>query len=359
MTATAGKRNNWLLIKHRDGYERKNSASVLDDDRSVASARGMDDIAAGKGRAPKSFMARGGKAAPDAVWHSNRDAKVTTAADLRRKRPLPPVARRRARMPSFVPPQLCKSVSRPPKGDNWVHEIKLDGYRMQLRVEGGEAALRTRKGLDWTDKFTAIAESGSVLPDCIIDGEICALDKNGSPDFAALQAAISEGRSRDLVFFVFDLLFDGDEDLRGLPLSDRKERLKGMLRRKRGATLLRYVDHLAEPGDAVLRSACRLNLEGIISKRIDVPYQSGRTETWMKSKCRAGHEVVIGGWRGGASNLRSLLVGVYRTVTLSTRAASAPASIRAMPPVFSNGSRRLPPIKARLEARTPRAAPPT
>jgi bifunctional non-homologous end joining protein LigD len=86
-----------------------------------------------------------------------------------------------------------------------------------------------------------------------------------------------------------------------------------MLERKRGTTLLRYVDHLAEPGDAVLHSACRLNLEGIISKRIDAPYQSGRTETWMKSKCRAGHEVVIGGWSGSASNLRSLLVGVYRS----------------------------------------------
>jgi bifunctional non-homologous end joining protein LigD len=143
-----GKRNNWLLIKHRDGYEREDDAFLLDKDRSVASARGMDDISAGKGRAPRPFMARGSKAAPDAVWHSNRATKPTAAAPLQRKTLTAPRRKSPGAMTSFVPPQLCKSVSRSPKGDNWVHEIKLDRYRMQLRVQDGEAALRPRKGLN-------------------------------------------------------------------------------------------------------------------------------------------------------------------------------------------------------------------
>ncbi|OJU28636.1 MAG: DNA ligase D, partial [Alphaproteobacteria bacterium 64-6] len=140
-----------------------------------------------------------------------------------------------------------------------------------------------------------------------------ALDHNSAPDFSALQAALSEGRASDLIYFVFDLLFENGEDLRGLPLLERKERLAALLARKGPHhRQIKYVEHLLEPGDAVLKSACNLQLEGIISKRADAPYRSGRTETWMKSKCRAGHEVVIGGWSGSASNLRSLVVGVYR-----------------------------------------------
>ena len=204
-------------------------------------------------------------------------------------------------------------MGRPPAGQDWVHEIKLDGYRMQLRIEDGEAVMRTRKGLDWTAKFAATANAGTKLPDCIIDGEVVALDHNGAPDFAALQAALSEGRSQDLTYFVFDLLFHGTEDLRKMPLTARKDRLRKMLGRKGShAGLIKYVEHLSEPGDAVLKSACSLNLEGIISKRATAPYKSGRTETWHKSKCRGGQEVVIGGWSGSSHDLRSLLVGVYR-----------------------------------------------
>jgi bifunctional non-homologous end joining protein LigD len=216
-------------------------------------------------------------------------------------------------MPSFVPPQLCKSVSRPPSGQDWVHEIKLDGYCMQLRLEDGQGVMRTRKGLDWTPKFAAIAKSASGLPDCVIDGEVVALDHNGAPEFSALQAALSERRSQDLIYFVFDLLFENGQDLRALSLIERKQRLSALITRKRPHhRQIKYVEHMSEPGDAVLKSACNLNLEGIISKRASAPYQSGRTESWMKTKCRAGHEVVIGGWSGSGTNLRSLVVGVYR-----------------------------------------------
>jgi bifunctional non-homologous end joining protein LigD len=215
-------------------------------------------------------------------------------------------------MPDFIPPQLCETLARPPSADGWIHEIKFDGYRIQMRIEDGEVTLKTRKGLDWTGKYPAIARSASALPDAIIDGEICALDENGAPDFAALQAALSEGKTDALVYFAFDLLFVGDEDVRELPLTERKERLAALLSGAGEDPRLRFVEHFETGGDAVLRSACRLSLEGIVSKRGDVPYQSGRTETWAKSKCRAGHEVVIGAYAKTNGKFRSLLVGVNR-----------------------------------------------
>ncbi|HEY9217824.1 MAG TPA: DNA ligase D, partial [Phenylobacterium sp.] len=214
----------------------------------------------------------------------------------------------------FIAPQLARSVDRPPPGAGWAHEIKFDGYRLQLRVEKGKATLKTRSGLDWTAKFKEIGAAGAALPDCIVDGEAVALDHKGSPDFPALQAALSDGKSQDLVFFAFDALFAGGEDLRELPLRERKARLQPLLEGA-GAKLqnrIRYVDHFETAGDAVLQSACRMDLEGIVSKSLDAPYRSGRSDTWLKAKCRAGHEVVIGGWTGEPGQLRSLLVGVHR-----------------------------------------------
>ena len=191
--------------------------------------------------------------------------------------------------------------------------FKFDGYRLQLRVEDGDATLRTRTGLDWSDKFAVLAEAGAKLPDCIVDGEAVALDHHGAPDFAALQAALSEGSSKDLIFFAFDLLFADGEDLRPLPLSDRKARLKALLQGLKGKhPALRYVDHFETAGDAVLQSACRMHLEGIVSKELDAPYRSGRGGSWLKAKCRAGHEVVIGGWTSEGKRLRSLLAGVHK-----------------------------------------------
>ena len=205
-------------------------------------------------------------------------------------------------------------MARPPSGSGWLHEIKFDGYRVQLRVQGGQATLRTRKGLDWTSKFGAIADEAKSLPDAVFDGEIVALDQNGAPDFASLQAALSEQRTEHLVFYVFDLLFDGVEDMRPLPLTERKARLEAMLsaRKVSKGARIRYVEHFETGGDAVLRSACTLSLEGIVSKKGDAPYRSGRTDTWTKAKCRAGHEVVIGGWSTTDGKFRSLLVGVHR-----------------------------------------------
>jgi bifunctional non-homologous end joining protein LigD len=294
---TGGKRTNWLLIKHRDEFVRdaKATQKMLDEDASVASGRAMSDIAAGKGRAPKPFMLDTRKLArADAIWNSKESGAAS-------------------QVPDFVEPELAKLVERPPEGDDWAHEAKLDGYRMQLRVAAHEATLKTRKGLDWTDKFQPLAAAAAKLPDCIIDSEVCALDPNGAPDFGALQAALSEGDVDDLVLFAFDLLHLEGSDLRKQPLHERKAQLQKLLASHRfGAkSRIRYVDHFAAPAADVLASACKMNLEGIISKRLDSPYRGGRVGDWTKAKCRAGHEVVIGGWTRQAGQLRSLLVGVY------------------------------------------------
>jgi bifunctional non-homologous end joining protein LigD len=303
------KRNNWLLIKHRDAAAVEGAGEALAaEDSSIASGRSMDQIAEGRGKGPSPFMTAR-KAEADAVWNSNR-AEDSAPAPA----PPPAAAKRGAKaagaMPRFIEPQLCKSSASPPPGRQWAHEIKFDGYRMQLRTEGRHAVLLTRKGLDWSDRFPAIVAAGARLPDGIIDGEVVALDHTGAPDFAALQTAIAERKTDALVFFAFDRMFDGPEDLRGLPLTERKARL---LQDLSGADEhIRYVDHFVTAGAAVLESACRMHLEGIISKAIDAPYQSGRTDTWVKSKCRQGHEVVIGGWTTTGDAFRSLIVGVNR-----------------------------------------------
>ena len=217
-------------------------------------------------------------------------------------------------LPKFIEPQLALLVDQPPADGGWGHEIKLDGYRMQLRVEKGRAVLTTRKGLDWTAKFAALAQAAKSLPDCILDGEAVVLDSQGNPSFSALQVALSEGDADAPVLCAFDLLFEGTEDLRGLPLAERKQRLKAMLasQPRKVTDSIHYLDHIETSGAAVLESACKVNLEGIVSKQLNAPYRSGRTGTWVKSKCRAGHEVVIGGWTAEGKELRALIAGVYR-----------------------------------------------
>jgi bifunctional non-homologous end joining protein LigD len=313
-----GKRTNWLLIKHRDDGARPGEGDAeLAEDKSVASGRPMEQIAAGKGRGPRPFMlATKAVAKPDAVWQSNRNEASAEAPPSRNRSARSGRAARkrakRSRMPDFIPPQLARLVDRPPEGEGWGHEIKIDGYRIQLHVSAGEATLYTRKGLDWTEKFQGIASAASSLPDCIIDGEVAAFDSAGTMSFHALQAALSDGDYAHMVFFAFDMLFEGDEDLRALPLVERKKRLQALLARAAKGGPLQFVEHFEESGDAVLASSCRMSLEGIVSKALDAPYISGRGDTWTKAKCRGGQEVIICGWTHDNGRVRSLLVGVYR-----------------------------------------------
>jgi bifunctional non-homologous end joining protein LigD len=284
------KRNNWLLIKERDEYAVEGEGDALMEiDASVTTGRTMAEIADGR-KQWTSSKPTGRKAPPR-----------PKAAPEPLKRP-----------PAFVPIQLCKVADYPPKGTGWAHEIKFDGYRLQADVGGGKAVLRTRNGLDWSAKFPAHVADAARWPDGVVDGELCALAEDSMPDFSALQAAISDGQTDGLIYFAFDLLFDGSEDLRGLPLSHRKARLQAFIDRipKPASKRIRYVDHFATTGQAVLESACRMDLEGVISKDLNAPYTAGRSSTWVKSKCRGRDEVVIGGWTSEGDRFRSLIVGV-------------------------------------------------
>jgi bifunctional non-homologous end joining protein LigD len=331
-----GKRTNWLLIKHHDAYAAEEGsggeAFLNDNAKSVASGRDLQGIAAGTGKGPTPFITApssrkaSGKAKPDRapakrVWQSNRDDKsksveIELAEPKAKKAPSPkPDAHgtKTATIPAFMEPELCKIVDRPPAGPDWVHEIKFDGYRMQLRCTKGEATLKSRRALDWTHRFPEMAKDAAALGNCLIDGEIVALDAHGSPDFAGLQAALSDEKTDGLVFFVFDLLYADGENLTGLPLRDRKAKLKALLDAKvPNHDRLRYVDHFETGGEAMLKSACSLHLEGIVSKRIDAPYRAGRSGAWTKAKCRGGQEVVIAGWTTTDGAFRSLIAGVQR-----------------------------------------------
>ncbi|GLS01757.1 ATP-dependent DNA ligase [Brevundimonas denitrificans] len=288
------RRNNWLLIKEKDDHAVPGEGDALAEiDASVTTGRSLAEIAGGQTQ-----------------WTSS---KPTARKAPAKPKPSQAAASKATKPPAFVPIQLCKVVDHPPGAAGWAHEIKFDGYRIQIGVGGGKAILRTRKGLDWSDRFPALTADAATWPDAVIDGELCALDADHMPDFSALQAAISDGRTDDLIYFAFDLLFEGDEDLRRLPLSHRKARLQAYIDRisKTQAKRLRYVEHFASSGQAVLESACRMDLEGVISKKLDAPYRAGRSTTWVKSKCRGRDEVVIGGWSSeGGVRFRSLLVGV-------------------------------------------------
>jgi len=306
----ATKRHNWLLIKIDDAFAVKDDTDrLLKQDKSVASGRSMSAIAKGKPAAVVPFLTAAAAKPPAPATKGPRKIAVESTRTPRAKASR---AGHAEPSPRFLDIQLCRIVDRPPEGSDWVHEIKFDGYRVQLRVAGGKVTLRTRSGLDWTARFSALAAAAAKLPDCIMDGEVVALDNEGSPDFPALQAALSEGQTGALVYFAFDLLWDASGDLRSLGLIERKSRLEQMLGKSKKDALIRYVAHFAKGGEAVLRSACKLALEGIVSKKGSSPYREGRTGSWTKAKCRAGHEVVIGGWATTAGRFRSLLVGVFR-----------------------------------------------
>ena len=217
-------------------------------------------------------------------------------------------------LPAWVAPQLATLVSGPPPGDDWVHEIKLDGYRILLRAERGRVKLLTRNRQDWTARFPAVAEAAAALPvkEALLDGEIVALDRAGVSSFQALQQADQLETGRTLVYVAFDLLFLDGSDLRPLPLVERKARLARLLKGRRGR--LRYSEHFDLPGQRVFDRACRLGLEGIIAKQKNAPYTSGRGQAWLKVKCVARQELVIGGYTdpdGARAEFGSLLLGVH------------------------------------------------
>ncbi|MEO5987562.1 MAG: DNA ligase D [Candidatus Eisenbacteria bacterium] len=217
--------------------------------------------------------------------------------------------------PRFVPPQLATLVESVPEGEDWLHEIKFDGYRVQAHINHGKVVLHTRTGRDWTERFTEVAEALAKLDvtNALIDGEVAVTAADGVTHFQLLQNMLGSGEKNPLTYYVFDLLHLDGRDLRGESLESRKEALRGLLPKRPPKTaIVRFSDHIEGQGEAFHLAACRKGLEGIISKRRDGPYRAGRTREWVKSKCRMRQEFVIGGYtppRGGREGFGALLLG--------------------------------------------------
>jgi bifunctional non-homologous end joining protein LigD len=214
--------------------------------------------------------------------------------------------------------QLATLVERPPEGEQWLHEIKYDGYRIGCFVERGSARLESRSGQDWTAAYDEVVRAAASLPvqSALLDGEVAVLLPDGRTSFQGLQNAGRGGRlAGRVVYFVFDLLALDGRDMASLPLEERKLGLAELLKRANDKTdTLRYADHLAGSGADVLAQACKLGLEGIVSKRRDLPYQPGRNPSWQKSKCIQRQEFVVGGFtlgEGQRQGIGSLLLGYY------------------------------------------------
>ena len=295
------KHENWLLIKEKDKYAEVEKTPIIERAlTSVRSGRTMEEIAAGNVEWVEGFKFKeGAEAKPAKKGRGKKGAKAT--AD-------PP----RLAAPKFVAPQLATLAEAPPEGKDWLHEIKFDGYRVEAAIGGGRATIHTRTGLDWTEKFRPIVQPLADLPcrAALIDGEAAVLDADGRTNFGLLQNAIAEGQG-EIVFYAFDLLSLDGEDLRKLPLIERKKKLAKLLADQPTAGPLFFSDHVVGKGRDTFESACEMKLEGIISKRASAPYRSGRTKGWLKAKCNLGQEFVIVGWQPSPVKARpfsSLLV---------------------------------------------------
>ncbi|HEY7301038.1 MAG TPA: DNA ligase D [Xanthobacteraceae bacterium] len=223
---------------------------------------------------------------------------------------------RKAILPAFLEPSLPQVTGRAPSGPQWVHEIKYDGYRMQARIEGSRVRLLTRKGLDWTDRFSSVVDALKELglASALLDGEIVVEDSDGLPSFTLLQQDLKSSRRDRFRYFLFDILYCDGFDLTRARLRDRKDLLHLIVARVPAASPIRFSEHLAEDGPTMFEHACRLGLEGIISKRIDLPYRAGRGDHWLKTKSVLRQEFVILGYvpsTAAGGMLGALLLGYY------------------------------------------------
>ncbi len=306
--ANEGDKDNWLLIKRRDDEADAERDVDEQEPRSVLSGRTMAEIAR----------------AADRVWSS--EAPRIDAGTL-------PGARQRA-LPRALRPQLATRVDHTPTGDGWLHEIKYDGYRLLVFVQDGEARLVTRGGKDWTDRFPSLAAAAARLPvsSALLDGEACVVDAHGRTDFQALQNRLGTANTDDVALLLFDLVHLDGYDLTQVPLSARKTALRRLLVAAGVISVgdgdrsptdrissavsespLRFSDHIAGSGPDVYALACRLDLEGVVSKKADSVYESRRSRSWVKTKCQHRQEFVIGGWLPSdkRTGLRSLLLGTH------------------------------------------------
>jgi len=319
------KHDNWLLIKQHDEAERSVSEKDILEDKplSVVTGRTMQDIASG----PKKEW-RSNRTRSKATKRSLRNTKIASHEQVRIAaiRPIHKKAtaiesddsfeRPRESLPTFVSPCLATLSDKAPDSDNWIHEIKFDGYRIQARLDHGKVKLLTRNGLDWTKKFLTIASAVAKLPakSALIDGEVVAEGSDGISSFSLLQQDLKAGRHDRIVFYVFDLLHLDGTNLRQLRLVARKNALAPLLKRQPVHGVLRLSESLSEPGTTLFRHACKMGLEGIVSKLADSPYDSGRGHNWIKTKCSARQEFVVAGVVPSTADARAvgaLVLGLY------------------------------------------------
>lgn len=294
---------NWLLIKSKDEAAVPLAKGDLLAERpeSVLTNRTVEEVAS----------------RPAHVWKQGKAQKTKPKAASKKKSSWTARLRKlkgatTALLPAKIAPQLATLADAAPAGKGWLHEIKHDGYRLLARLDNGEVRLTTRGGHDWTARFSEIAAAVTALPcrSAWIDGEVVSPDPKGVSSFSDLQSALSIGSTSQLVYFAFDLLFLDDFDLRRVAQLERKELLAELL--SEAPSRLQFVEHAAGNGPAFADAACETKLEGIVSKRANAPYASGRTKNWLKVKCSQSGDFLVGGFTSGAgarSRLGALLLG--------------------------------------------------
>ncbi len=315
----------WLLIKERDSFARSTQKRAVTDvsPDSVVTGRSLEQIAADEDHVwnSKEPSSRKSTIAEPARTPRLNSKKTHTAfhSDDQSIRNLT-----REDFPGFIQPQLALPTRQPPETDAWFHELKLDGYRIQIHVRDAKsrgrrvrsAVLLTRNGLDWTHRMPEIAHAAAQLPvkAALLDGEVVVLETSGQSSFAALQAAFQEGNRERLVYFAFDLLHLDGHNLRSLPLTRRKDILDGLVRGSDEDAVIRLSESFHVSGREMFSKACELHAEGIVSKLASSTYVSGRSGSWLKIKCSREQELVIGGFTPptkGGHGIGALLLGYY------------------------------------------------
>lgn len=301
-TTSKGKEN-WLLIKSQDDAAQPlTKQDILEaSPNSAKTGRSLDKIAAGV-----TTSVHGKKARP-----SGQRVSQSVSSSMRTTNG----AGRRARFPTHPEAQLATLVDHPPSGDEWLHEIKFDGYRMFCLIHRGKISFLSRNGQDWTERLSPLLKPIAALgiERAVLDGEVVVLDDQGVSRFQLLQNALGrEPRGALLHYYVFDLLYWDGRDLKSLPLEERKAVLEQLLPGKHDP--IHYSEHVVGSGNELYKRACRDHWEGMISKRRSAPYESGRGYDWLKSKCKQEQEFVIAGYSdpgGSRSGFGSLLLGYY------------------------------------------------
>jgi bifunctional non-homologous end joining protein LigD len=321
-------KNNWLLIKEHDEYERTADDPAITDEApdSAVTGRSMEQIAAAEDHVWNSHV-------PEKKPPANRSLLTRRGLASQPVQPSPGLVKNpdppdresllrdapHEKMPGFLSPELASSIDQPPEGDEWLHELKLDGYRIQIHIDekAGKrrARLFTRRGLDWTHRMRDLAETAAELPvrAAILDGEVVVLNEKGGSSFADLQAAFDEGAAHPLTYFAFDLLHLDGHNVRNLPLERRKTILEGLIE-EHGEDGVRYSSHIRAHGGEMFRHACQMGAEGIVSKLATATYRGERSRLWLKSKCVLQQEFVVGGFTPlstGGHGIGSLLLGYY------------------------------------------------